>query len=165
MRLLACLCVVAILGACRQETAIDQPPELGASEGEVRLAVEGDLTSGASVVVQVHADDPEGVVGGSCLRLDRWEPSFGPLPDWLIDTHSGRQWSFDDRAEPSEYDDASAQCPATRVTLPTTLSFTSPALEDGTYQISYVWTIVRARPPGRPGETFRADYTLKVESP
>src|SRR5688572_26185530 len=113
MRLLVWLCVAAAVGACRQDTVIDPPPELGASQGEVRLGVEGDLTAGATIVVQVDADDPQGVVGGSCLTLERWEPSFGPFPDWLIDTRSGRQWSFDDRADPSEYEEASAQCPAT----------------------------------------------------
>ena len=165
MRLLAWLCVAASLGACRQETVTDPPPELGASQGEVRLAVEGDLIAGATVVVQVHADDPQGVAGGSCLTLERWEPSFGPVPDWLVDTQSGEQWSFDDRADPSEYEEALAKCPSTEVTLPAALSFTSPPLEDGTYRVSYSWTIVRSRPPGRPGETFSADYTLEVDSP
>ena len=162
--MLACLCVLASVGACRQ-SVMDEPPTLGASEGEVRLAIDGDLTSGASVVVEVHADDPKAVVGGSCLTVSRWQSGFGPLPDWLIDAGSGRRWSFDDRTEPSEVEKALAQCPGTGVALPATLQFVVPDLDEGTYRISYTWTIVRSRPPGRPGETFNADYTLEVDSP
>lgn len=163
-RVLACLCLLASFGACRQSVT-DGPPELGASEGEVRLAVDGDLTSGAIGVVEVHADDPKGVVGGSCLTVSRWESGLGPLPDWLIDAESSRRWNFDDHTERSEYEEALAQCPGTGVSLPTTLQFMVPDLDEGTYRISYSWTIVRSRPPGRPGETFNAEYTLEVASP
>ena len=159
---IAILFVLALATACDQAPA-PRPPEPGAtSQGEVRLEPDGDLAGGERITVGVHADDPGGVVGGACIRLYRWEPGFGPFPLWLIDARSGDRWHFDEHTQPSEYDEAVEHCPATGVELPDNLTFVLPELDDGTYELTYTWTIVRTRPPGRPGEAFRSSYAFVV---
>ena len=157
------VCAVAVVAGCRQEIA-GEDPELGASRGEVRLDLEGEVSSGAPVTVRIQADDPDGVAGGACFRIYRWEAGFGPFPDWIVDARSGERWRIAPDTDPYEYDQAIAQrCPATGVALPDELTLLLPRLDDGVYHLSYAWTTVRERPPGRPGEISEASYGFEIE--
>jgi hypothetical protein len=155
VRAVAVLAVALLLSGCREESAF-QSPELGASDGEVRLVPQGDLAPNARITVEVQADAAQELTGGICFMIYRWSPGFGPGPDWVVDArqNTNRKLTQDE-----------ATCPAVGASLPTSFMFTLPDLDDGTYRVTYEWGRAEDQPGERLPQTGTAGYTFAVGAP
>jgi hypothetical protein len=152
MRAVALVVVVLVLSGCREESAF-QSPELGASEGQVRLVTEGEFAPNARITVEVQADASQELTGGICLAIYRWSPGFGPGPDWVVDARQDVS---------RRVTDDEATCPAMGAPLPASFTFTVPDLDDGTYRVTYDWGRAEDQPGERLPQTETADYTFVV---
>ena len=146
---------MALLTSCRSESPFESP-ELGASDGEVRLDPQGALDPETRVTVALEADAHQRLVGGPCFMIFKWSPGFGPSPVWVVDTRE---------AAPRRVgDDGEVTCPAVGSPLPATFTFTMPALDDGTYRITYNWRHADDESAARrTGAEARAEYTFVVD--
>jgi len=71
MRRLAIICALVVVTGCGRESAFEEP-DLGASDGEVRLVTQGEPSPGARVTFDVEADKALGLTGGVRFRLYHW---------------------------------------------------------------------------------------------
>ena len=108
------------------------PPELGASDGDVRIHPRQQLAPGALVTVDIETDGGREQMGGIYFKTFRWEDGWSQHCDWLIDARS------DGRALCST---PNLGMHAVGVILPTTFTFTLPELEPGTHRLTYRWNL------------------------
>lgn len=144
-----------LIAGCRDDP-MSEPPELGASPGEVRLLPRGAISPGMRVTMDVEADPEQGLSGGICFRLYKWDRGWGPEVDWMVNARTD---------ESREVRDAEVACPAVGAPLPTNFTFTLPDLDDGTYRLTYDWSREGDESVGRlPEDGPDASYTFSVDT-